>query len=328
MDELISVIVPVYKAEAYLDECVTSILGQTYRNLELILVDDGSPDNSGAMCDAWARRDTRVRVIHQQNAGPGAARNTGIEAARGTYLAFVDSDDTVSRVFLSTLHEAIGKTQLAVCGLQSEEETVAVLDRETVDIDTFRATPSKYVATVYVNMCYNKLYKTEILQQKKICMDTTMRWMEDLCFVTQYLLQCQQISIVPDVLYYYRKNDSSIMHTFAEGTARDAARGMKAQECLFLPQNELSPREADFFLTWKYGSIQAVLRYILAYAPAFSVMRKEIGELLREPVMERVYTDETLCRKLGRKKLVYGWLARHHAYGVLTVLFRLFGVAD
>ena len=91
----ISVIVPVYKVEAYLQECVDSILAQTFEDFELILVDDGSPDNCGAICDAYAGKDSRVKVIHQENQGLSGARNTGIEASKGEFLTFVDSDDMV-----------------------------------------------------------------------------------------------------------------------------------------------------------------------------------------------------------------------------------------
>ena len=90
---LISVIVPVYRVEAYLDRCLESITGQTYRNLEIILVDDGSPDGSGAICDVWAARDSRIRVIHKENAGAGAARNTGLDVAAGEIVSMIDSDD-------------------------------------------------------------------------------------------------------------------------------------------------------------------------------------------------------------------------------------------
>ena len=92
---LISVIVPVYKVEAYLGRCVESLLSQTYGNLEIILVDDGSPDNCGQICDTYAARDTRIRVIHKENGGLSSARNAGIDVARGEYLGFVDSDDWV-----------------------------------------------------------------------------------------------------------------------------------------------------------------------------------------------------------------------------------------
>ena len=103
----ISVIVPVYKAEAYLDRCVKSILAQTYTDFELILVDDGSPDNCPAMCDAWAEQDNRITVIHQANGGLSAARNAGIAASRGMYLCFVDSDDVIRADALSLLMEAL-----------------------------------------------------------------------------------------------------------------------------------------------------------------------------------------------------------------------------
>ena len=91
----ISVIVPVYKVEPYLDKCISSIVNQTYKNLEIILVDDGSPDNCPAMCDAWAEKDSRIRVLHQRNQGGGAARNAGLDLASGSLIAFVDSDDYI-----------------------------------------------------------------------------------------------------------------------------------------------------------------------------------------------------------------------------------------
>ena len=92
-EPLVSVIVPVYKVEKYLDKCVESIVGQTYKNLEIILVDDGSPDNCPAMCDKWADRDSRIKVIHKQNGGVSSARNAGIDAVQGEFIGFVDSDD-------------------------------------------------------------------------------------------------------------------------------------------------------------------------------------------------------------------------------------------
>ena len=100
---LISVIVPVYKVEQYLHRCVDSILAQTYTNLEIILIDDGSPDRSGAICDEYAAKDSRIRVIHQKNAGLGAARNAGLDVCSGEYIAFVDSDDTLPEDALEQL---------------------------------------------------------------------------------------------------------------------------------------------------------------------------------------------------------------------------------
>ena len=117
MNDLISVIIPVYKVEEYLCRCVDSVLAQTYGNLEIILVDDGSPDGCPAMCDAYAGQDARIRVIHQENAGLSGARNAGIDAARGQWLAFVDSDDYLAPDFLECLYRACVDTgsELSVC---------------------------------------------------------------------------------------------------------------------------------------------------------------------------------------------------------------------
>jgi glycosyltransferase involved in cell wall biosynthesis len=117
MQPLISVIVPVYRVEAYLTACVESVLAQTYHNFELILVDDGSPDKCPGMCDDFAARDSRIRVIHKENGGLSSARNAGIDAAKGDYLAFLDSDDLWTPVFLERLYRSIEETgaELAVC---------------------------------------------------------------------------------------------------------------------------------------------------------------------------------------------------------------------
>lgn len=326
MDELISVVVPVYKAEACLDECVASVLGQTYRNLELILVDDGSPDNSGALCEAWARRDGRVRALHQKNAGPGAARNTGMEAAKGAYLAFVDSDDTVCPAFLEKLQGAMEDVQLAVCGIDSEEEAAPELTAETLSLEKLAAHPSRYAAPIYLNSCFNKLYRMSLVRQYALRMDTTMRRAEDVCFVAHYLEHCRTIRVIPDRLYRYRSNADSITHNFYAGIARDEIRGWQAQEPLFLPDGELSAGERENFAVWKYGKVQAILRYILSCRASFAQAEGEIRQLLQNPQIGSVYTDPAVCRRLGRRKVVYAWLARRQLYTVLVALFRMAGV--
>lgn len=112
MQELVSIIVPVYKVEEYLPRCVDSLLKQTYKNIEIILVDDGSPDGCGKLCDDYAARDSRVKVIHKKNGGLSDARNVAIPKACGEYIVFVDSDDWVSKYYVGHLYEAIKKTML------------------------------------------------------------------------------------------------------------------------------------------------------------------------------------------------------------------------
>lgn len=117
MDTLISVIVPVYKVEAYLNRCVQSIISQSYENLEIILVDDGSPDYCGKMCDDWAEKDKRIKVIHKPNGGAADARNVGIQNACGEFITFVDSDDFIAPLMIEKLHAAIlrGNAKMAMC---------------------------------------------------------------------------------------------------------------------------------------------------------------------------------------------------------------------
>lgn len=119
MSDLISVIVPVYNVHDYLDACVKSITGQTYSNLEIILVDDGSTDGSGKVCDSWIEKDSRIRVIHKENGGLSDARNAGIDAATGAYFVFIDSDDTIVEDNIRTMYEAAVSTgcEIAVCNM-------------------------------------------------------------------------------------------------------------------------------------------------------------------------------------------------------------------
>ena len=119
---LISVIVPVYKAEAYLEKSVKSIINQTYKNLEIILVDDGSPDRCGEMCDEFAKKDSRIRVIHKANGGQSSARNAALDIMAGDYVGFVDSDDWIEPNMYEHLYNLILKNnaQISVCGLQCD----------------------------------------------------------------------------------------------------------------------------------------------------------------------------------------------------------------
>ena len=138
--KLISVIVPVYNVEAYLERCVDSILKQTYKELEIILVDDGATDSSGELCDQLAKKDDRIIVIHKKNGGLSDARNAGIDASRGEYLSFIDSDDFIHPMFMEVLLQLCETTQCNIrkCGMQE------------VEGDTFVAKEKKRIPTSYI----------------------------------------------------------------------------------------------------------------------------------------------------------------------------------
>lgn len=211
MEELISVIIPVYKVEEYLDECVLSVIRQTYTNLEIILVDDGSPDNCPRMCDEWATKDSRIKVIHKENGGLSDARNAGLDAAEGQYIAFIDSDDYIKPDMMEKLHSALvtEKADIAACGLQNfgDEHERPWGCEETI------GTPEQIYALLYNDTAYpvaacSKLYKSSCWKTLrfpvgKIC--------EDAFTTYQLIHNAQRIVMIPHALYCYRIRPGSIM---------------------------------------------------------------------------------------------------------------------
>ncbi|MDV4769588.1 glycosyltransferase, partial [Enterococcus faecium] len=165
----ISIIVPVYKVEPYLRKCVDSILAQTFTDFEVILVDDGSPDNSGKICDEYASKDSRVRVIHKKNGGLSSARNAGIDVARGKYLGFVDSDDYIEKDMYELLYDNIVKEQadLSICGIYDiyAGKKVKILPEEYKVLDKVSAMKIVLEAQSFSVHAVNKLYKKELFNK-------------------------------------------------------------------------------------------------------------------------------------------------------------------
>lgn len=209
----ISVIVPVYKVEKYLDECVDSILAQSYRDFELILVDDGSPDNCGKMCDGYAEKDSRVRVIHQENMGLSGARNSGTDIARGEYIAFIDSDDLVDvrylELLLSAMDDGIG---ISACRHRefTDGDTVASCEKEPArrDFDAKEALTELYGGSplVTVNAC-GKLYRKSLIGDTRFPVG---RLHEDQAFTPRIIYGAGRMASLDAVLYHYRVNPDSI----------------------------------------------------------------------------------------------------------------------
>ena len=204
---LVSIIVPVYKAERYLDECLCSLINQTYTDLEIILVDDGSPDRCPQICDEWARKDDRVSVIHKLNAGVSAARNTGIQAATGQWILFVDADDVIPVHYVEELvREADDENKLVVSGVERFQNTVP--DIHTSDIHIWGC--GKELTHVRGGLyCWGALYRTEIVRSIHLQFDKTLRNLEDVVWNGIYLRYISEVIYV-DVPYYYRVNPTSI----------------------------------------------------------------------------------------------------------------------
>lgn len=212
--ELISVIVPVYNVEHYLDRCVESIVNQTYKNLEIILVDDGSPDNCPAMCDAWAEKDSRIKVIHKKNGGLSDARNAGMMEATGQLMGFIDSDDWIEPDMYELLYDRLRKdgSDIAACGVEMcwEDGTApraltktgsCVLNRQAAMDAIIRESWLKQPV-------WYKLYKTELIQNISFPVG---KYHEDVFWSYQAVAKANLVSVFDSPCYHYTQRSGSIM---------------------------------------------------------------------------------------------------------------------
>ncbi|MGN0978389.1 MAG: glycosyltransferase family 2 protein [Faecousia sp.] len=224
---LVSVIVPVYNVEAYLDRCLRSITGQTYGNLEVILVDDGSPDHSGEICDQWAAKDSRIRVLHQKNCGGGAARNAALDMAKGQRIGFVDSDDYIAPdmyEFLSSLLD--GGADIAECGYVETTDDQAEFGGDGAAVTAY--TPEEAMAahlrdTAFRQLIWNKLYRRETVGEVRFPEGTKI---DDEFFTYRVLGNAGRLVRSEKICYAYRQQPGSVMH---QGFSSRKLEGLEAK---------------------------------------------------------------------------------------------------
>lgn len=217
MEPKVSIIVPVYNAQEYLKRCVDSILSQDYRDFELLLMDDGSKDASGEICDAYAQQDGRVRVVHKENTGVSDTRNQALELARGTFLQFLDSDDWIvpeaTRLLVRSMEEyncdmvisdfyRVSGERLAQKGDIEEDK---VMSRQE-----FASYMIENPADFYYGVLWNKMYRRSIIEEYHIRMDTSISWCEDFLFNLEYILHANVFYALQAPVYYYVKTKGSL----------------------------------------------------------------------------------------------------------------------
>ena len=233
----ISVIIPVYKVEEYLPRCLDSVINQTYKNLEIILVDDGSPDKSGEICDKYAALDERIKVIHQENRGLPEARNSGMDIATGDYIACVDSDDWLETDMYSCLVQQMieNNTDVVYCGFYLEKETSEVRTLPTCFIESQKDFQGKVIRSDWLySVVWNKLLKKSVAQKTRF--NPILDYSEDAYFLYEISPNINSVCFFNKPLYHYNKmNSTSVTATrdfaksllyvrefFAEDTRNDA----------------------------------------------------------------------------------------------------------
>lgn len=256
--EKISVIVPCYKVQEFLPNCIESIINQTYRNLEIILVDDGSPDDCGRICDEYQKKDKRIKVIHKKNGGLSDARNAGIKVSSGDYLAFVDSDDYINYNMYKCLYDNLKKykADISVCGINKTSSVD--LDKERLEdnnvkvfdgVDTYyNLYNSLAVETV---VAWNKLYKRKVF---KNILYPVGKINEDEAIIHRLLANTRRIVYSSVKYYYYYQRPSSIMNDYKE-------RNLEVFEWFF--------ERGKYFKENGFDRLEAYNNYMICFQSAF-----------------------------------------------------------
>ena len=320
-EPLISVIIPIYNVEAYLPRCLESVLASSYHNLEIVLVDDGSPDNCETICDKYAAGDERIKVIHQENKGLSAARNAGLAIAKGEYVTFVDSDDVISPVIYEMCVRVFAQENVDIVSfeysskLNDVAESVQHLNRvhilekleDILSVVTMFPETRSYTWTYC--MVWNKLYRREIITT---LFDTNCIIGEDMCFNWLNVQNCKKMAVLPIIGYYYRENEESITRSankYRRSRHTYEKKIMDAKILCNIAENDLnlSPRFQSYLearaayavhqALWRIASGNALKEYLEFESFARQRIRKYWFHLLKERSCKlRVRIMGTLCR--------------------------------
>lgn len=224
MNKTISVIIPIYNLECYIEKCINSVLKQTYEKLEIILVDDGSIDNSGIICDRFAEQDNRVIVIHKENGGVSSARYAGVCAATGEYIGFVDGDDWLDSRMYEKLYLGMKESDMVIAGYYRVYGSNRLPWRNSIPPGLYSGEESmRYIwenmllfkdsmrAGIRASLC-SQLFKTHFMKQAFEAFDRSLTYGEDILLVETYLLKCKAVYVTGELYYYYYMRDDSASH--------------------------------------------------------------------------------------------------------------------
>lgn len=323
---MVSVVIPVYNVEKYLDRCVTSVVNQTYRNLEILLIDDGSPDNCPQMCDAWAEKDARIRVFHKQNEGQGIARNIGIENASGEYIYFVDSDDYIALDTIEKTHGLAARenAEIVVFGFSNVNAKGNVCSSfAPAQVSTFRgkAVQEEFLPDLiaadprgngerkfYLSACMT-LFSMELIQrvdwrfvsERGIISEENYSMPELLCYA-------ESVAVLPEPLYFYCVNSASFSRKYMPGRYKKIA--FFYESCLELCDELGYGKEIKHRFSRPYIDFTvAAMKQAMGSDQKITARIQEISEIIHDPLLQQVLTN---CKDdyANRKQKILFWTMR------------------
>jgi len=285
VSRLVSIIVPVYKVEQYLKRCMDSVLNQTYKNIEVILVNDGSPDNCPALCDEYAKIDSRVRVIHKENGGLSSARNVALDSVKGDYIFFVDSDDWLALDTLEVLNEYLEKDYDMISFQRTyltEEKVVEKGEKNPKDMDVSQYIDASFLGR-YDFFVTTKIFKAEVFNNVRFLEG---RNYEDLEIMHRLFLNMKKVVGLDYFLYYYWKgNEGAITNTITMKNIQDHY--LSANEIYHASKKYLEDRgkDASNIVAWyKVEMSQLYIDYLKSTDKDVELFAKIKSEIIKEKV--------------------------------------------
>jgi len=249
-NELISIVVPIYNVEKYLKQCIESLLSQTYKNLEILLIDDGSTDKCPQICDEYEKKDKRIKVIHKKNGGLSDARNRGIEEAKGKYITFIDSDDYISENFVKKMYDSIieNNAEISQCNLVKVNDNAEVLQKIGYSDKSKFKTKYEIIKDLYTGhwentIACNKLYKIELFENIRFPLG---KLHEDEFTTYKVLYKATKVAMVEEYLYKYRQNVNSITGEQFKVKRLDAIEAFEERLDFFKEKGEIELYEVSF----------------------------------------------------------------------------------
>lgn len=312
-NEKVSVIVPVYNVEQYLDKSVSSIVRQTYKAIEIILVDDGSTDHSPQLCDRWAEKDGRIKVIHKENGGLSDARNYGIEAASGAFLCFVDSDDwletnTIEKA-VSAMAESAADVIIWSISVDSVDQNEKTIGQRTMSSDALCRSGQDYDAVIRSGgialYAWNKLYKTELIRKNRIRYEKGISLVEDMLFNAQVLTSAEIVRFIPFVGTHYVQRERTTLGTaYYPDCLALLLRSVEANEKIFkafgAPENVVEQWESKAQFSCLLQSVRNICH---AGKLSFREKRAHTAALLRSDTARNILNRSQ--NRLGKHNALY-----------------------
>ena len=285
IDYRVSVIVPIYNVETYLKKCIDSIINQTYRNLEIILINDGSPDNCGTICDEYADKDERIKVIHKNNGGLSDARNVGLEIATGDFITFVDSDDWIEldtyEVMINAMNKYAADMVVSNINYVYDDKSNRKNDEYQIRIFNKEEAMKELIHDGLVQaVVWNKLYKKELIDNMKFKVG---KLNEDEFFTYKICARAEKIIYIPNALYQYRQRENSIMGTYS-------LKRLDGVEALYERLNFIKKKFPNLYAQAKLGFCYACIYHYQI------ILRNNINDKKSKNILNKYRKNIKFCK--------------------------------